>query len=220
MEWPTEDTRPSFCSHSWRALDLFLKPDTSHTSVPHSIHAHSQQSGKLPINVLKNHSLLNRLTYWIQQNTLVLVTFYMTTYLHFFPPSRTGVISSDLPQSVFSLSSLPFCNSPQTARLLLWSTDYVCLRGGRKGIRFTGITERIGIGSEEIAWLKKKCTSAIGQRFKKKGWGSVLYYSGGTGWGVEERENSRGKAAYADNTMCLRKIRFHCWVYPPQYDSQ
>ncbi len=34
-----------------------------------------------------------------------------------------------------------------------------------------------------------------------------MYYSGETGWGVEEgegEEDTRGKAAYADNTLCLR----------------
>lgn len=43
---------------------------------------------------------------------------------------------------VFSLSSLPSKNSPQTERLLLRTTDYACLRGKREGIRFTGMIER------------------------------------------------------------------------------
>lgn len=34
-----------------------------------------------------------------------------------------------------------------------------------------------------------------------------MYYSGETGWGVEE-EDSRGKAAYADNALCLRNSDF------------
>lgn len=35
--------------------------------------------------------------------------------------------------------------------------------------------------------------------------GTVVYYSGETGWGVEE-EDTRGKAAYADNALCLRNF--------------
>lgn len=34
-----------------------------------------------------------------------------------------------------------------------------------------------------------------------------MYYSGETGWGVEE-EDTQGKAAYADNALCLRNSDF------------
>lgn len=39
----------------------------------------------------------------------------------------------------------------------------------------------------------------------KKGRRSLVYYSGGTGWGMERRRERRSRAPYADNALCLGK---------------
>lgn len=35
-----------------------------------------------------------------------------------------------------------------------------------------------------------------------------------------EEEDGRGRAAYADNTLCLRNSDFHWRIYPPQCAGQ
>lgn len=36
----------------------------------------------------------------------------------------------------------------------------------------------------------------------------------------EEEEDGRGRAAYADNTLCLRNLDFHWRIYPAQCAGQ